>query len=295
MAKLGILGSCASVVFSLTCVAVAQAQSLSADFAAAAASATPAFSANQIVDKPPAVAPKRSYWGVLGGATPRWWVPDTWNSMFDVTSMEGRELRIGITRGRPLGYEFGFTFVRKSLTRFVIEDEGSILFSSAPNESEPRGALITYSPIETVHVPGIEYHSFIPIGKIGSRVQLGALLGFGVGHVPSTPVRKRVEGPPYVATANDYVPLETLPANGGFVLDGRFGALPVLPGQTGAETTEIVRDVLITQDVLFLIRGQFAADVLLAAPFKLRFSGGFNYPGAQLFGIEAVYLFGAGR
>jgi hypothetical protein len=40
---------------------------------------------------------------------------------------------------------------------------------------------------------------------------------------------------------------------------------------------------------------QIAADVLLAAPFKLRFSAGYNHPGAQLFGIEMVYLFGTGR
>ena len=46
---------------------------------------------------------------------------------------------------------------------------------------------------------------------------------------------------------------------------------------------------------MFLARAQIAADVLLAAPFKLRFSGGFNYPGAQLYGVEMVYMFGTGR
>ena len=49
------------------------------------------------------------------------------------------------------------------------------------------------------------------------------------------------------------------------------------------------------ESILILARGQIAADVLMARSFKLRFSGGFNYPGAQVFGIEAVYLFGTGR
>jgi hypothetical protein len=83
----------------------------------------------QIVDKPPTVAPRRMYWGVLGGVTPRWWLPDEWKSMFeDATRLEGREIRIGITRGRPLGYEFGFSYVRKSLTDFLFEREGALVF-----------------------------------------------------------------------------------------------------------------------------------------------------------------------
>jgi hypothetical protein len=295
--KLGILGSCASIVFSLTCVAAAHAQSLAAEFAAAAGSATPLLSASQIVDRPPAATPGRSVWGVVGGVTPKWWLPDAWKSIVeDARTLEGRELRIGIRRGRPLGYEFGFSFVRKSMTQFLFEDDDPTTFFM-PGESTPHnGVPVTFTPIETVQIPGLEYYSFIPIGKIGSRVQLGTLLSFGAGHVPSTAVRQRIEGPPFYATTDDFTPLLSPPANGGFVRGHEFNSyFPVPPGQTAVEVTENFRDVWFTDELIFLIRAQIAADVLIAPPFKLRFSGGFNYPGAQRIGIEAVYLFGGGR
>jgi hypothetical protein len=44
--------------------------------------------------------------GVLGGVTPKWWTPDSWGGVFepdDPDVVEGREFRVGITRGRPLG------------------------------------------------------------------------------------------------------------------------------------------------------------------------------------------------
>ena len=292
--KLGILGSCASVVFSLTCVIAAQAQSLSAEFSAAARS-TPLFSAHQIVDRPPVATPGRSIWGVVAGVTPQWWVPDAWKETLveDATTLEGRELRIGIRRGRPLGYEFGFSYVRKSMTRFLFEEDN--LSTTLPGDTTPLISRDAWTPIETVQIPGVEYHSFIPTGKIGSRVQLGALLGVGAGYVPSTSVRRRIVGPPYFATSDNFTPLRTLPATGGFVWDGHTGNyVPVLPGQTGAELTDSVREMW-DANVLLLIRAHIAADVLVAPPFKLRFSGGFNYPGAERLSIEAVYLFGAGR
>src|SRR5688572_9173072 len=122
--RLGILGSCASFVLSVTCVAGAQAQSLSTEFSAAARSA-PLFSANQIVDRPPVATPGRSVWGVVAGVTPKWWLPDAWKELVeDATTLEGRQLRIGFRRGKPLGYEFGFSFVRTSMTDFQFEEEG---------------------------------------------------------------------------------------------------------------------------------------------------------------------------
>jgi hypothetical protein len=48
-------------------------------------------------------------------------------------------------------------------------------------------------------------------------------------------------------------------------------------------------------NIFLMARGQVAADVLVARPFKLRFSAGFNYPGCSCSAIEAVYLFGTGR
>jgi hypothetical protein len=159
---------------------------------------------------------------------------------------------------------------------------------------EPLAARITLSQIDPVLIPGFEFHAFVPIDRIGSRVQLGGLLGGGAARVPGAAIQKRIEGPPFVASATSAA-LTTLPASGGFVLDEDGEAFPVAPGQTGATITTGATDISPLGSFLLLWRAQIAADVLIAAPFKVRFSAGFTYPGAQLFNIEAVYMFGTGR
>jgi hypothetical protein len=56
-------------------------------------------------------------------------------------------------------------------------------------------------------MPGADFHAFVPIDRIGSRVQLGALLGIGLAHVPSTPISKHIEGPPFVSSPSGFVGL----------------------------------------------------------------------------------------
>jgi len=255
----------------------------------------------QIADRPQVLAPRQSFWGVLGGVTPTWSTPSRWGEFFQdlvgdsPVAMDGRDVRIGITRGRPLGREFGFSYVQKSLTRFSFMREGMVMSPSIPTTQPSHGARITLTQIETVQMPGADFHAFIPIDRIGSRVQLGALLGIGLAHVPNTPISKHVEGPPFVSSFSSFVGLSTLPAGGGFVIDDNGQALPVLPGQTGMDVPASAPEISPLNTIFLMARGQVAADVLVARPFKLRFSAGFNYPGMQLFGIEAVYLFGTGR
>jgi hypothetical protein len=263
----------------------------------AGATATPS---SQIADRTQPLAPRRSYWGVLGGATPKWWTPEMWQWVFgedDLETVEGREFRVGLTRGRPLGYEFGVSYVRKSFTRFLFRREGRPPPFRGPEatDQDPVAARITLSEIEPVHAPGVEFHAFLPIDRIGERVQIGGLFGLGGARVPQTPILKRIEGPPFVATTTSENALTTLPPGGGYVWDDSGVAHPVAAGQTSTTVTANATSISPTGSFLILARGQIAADVLIAAPFKLRFSGGFSYPGAQLFGIEAVYLFGAGR
>jgi hypothetical protein len=268
-----------------------------------AARAQPGTTGAQVADQPQVIAPRRSYWGVLGGAAPFWFTPH-WSEFFrNLTpeapfTMKGRDFRIGLTKGRPLGKEFGISFVRKSWTEFSFVREGRGAFVSSPGSVlgvEPLAPRVTLSQIEPVQIPGLEFHSFVPIDKIGSRVQLGGLFGFGAARVPDAVIQKRIEGPPYLATATILDGFRTLPAAGGFVLDEDGQAFPVAPGQTGATATTGATEISPLGSFLLLARAQIAADVLVAAPFKIRFSAGFNYPGAQLFGIEAVYMFGTGR
>ena len=178
------------------------------------------------------------------------------------------------------------------MTRFTFERAG-VVFDSSGNPLPV--ARVTLSDLEPVQIPGADFHAFAPIARIGSRVQIGALLGLGGARVPDTAIEKRVEGPPFYASVTSSVALATPPAGGGFVFDEDGQPLPVGPGQTAAVVTVGATEISPLGSFLFLARGQIAADVLVAPPLKLRFSGGFTYPGAQLFGIEVVYLFGTGQ
>jgi hypothetical protein len=257
----------------------------------------PGTPAAPVADRPQVIAPRRSFWGVLGGITPSWWTP-RWSYFFEdlvpERPLRGREFRVGLTRGRPLGKEFGISFVRKSWTEFSFVRPG-LSMGMASSFSDIHAARITLNQIEPIQMPGVEFHSFMPIDKIRQRVQLGALLGFGAARVPATAIQKRIDGPPFVVSPGNLQGLPTLPAGGGFVIDERGQGIPVAPGQTGVTYTTGATEIPPLDSYLILTRVQIAADVLLAAPFKLRFSAGYNHPGAQLFGIEMVYLFGTGR
>jgi hypothetical protein len=231
-------------------------------------------------------------------------MPASWGPLFglyDAAVVEGREFRVGLTRGRPLGYEFGVSFVRKTITEFTFETQGASLMSSTSSGgsftfTDHGAARVTFNRIASIQMPGAEFHSFFPIGRFGERLQLGGLLGLGAAHVPSEAIHKRVEGPPYVADPETRTGITTtVPPGGAFVIGNNNEAFAVAAGETGVDTTADIRTISPLGSMLILARGQLALDVLLAAPFKVRFSGGFNYPGAQVFGIEAVYLFGTGR
>ena len=265
--------------------------------------AAAAATAGQIGDRPQAIAPRRSYWGVLGGAAPFWFTPH-WSEFFrnllyeEPFTLKGREFRIGLTNGRPLGKEFGISYVQKSWTEFSFVREGHAVPIGTTFPAPSGAARITLSQIDPVQIPGFEFHAFVPIDRIASRVQLGGLFGAGAARVPDAAIQKRIEGPRYLATVNPttgFNGLATLPAAGGFVLDEDAEAFPVAPGQTGVTVTTGATEVSPLGSFLLLARAQIAADVLIATPFKIRFSAGFTYPGAQLFNIEAVYLFGTGR
>jgi hypothetical protein len=240
----------------------------------------------QLADRSRDLAPRRSYWGVMGALTPKWWTPVTGGPRFEPyysRVAQGREWRVGVSRGRPLGREIGFSFVLKSFTEFAAE---------RVSVGESR---VDIRAVDDFQLPGGEFHVLVPIARIGQRTMLGGLLGIGVAHAPDEPLHKRVEGPPFYATSTGEGESTTPLAHGGFVRDEDFQMFPIEPGQTGVDTTIGFTKVSPANDFLPLARGEVALDVLVAAPFKLRFSGGFNYPGMQVFGFQAIYLFGTSR
>ena len=254
--------------------------------------ATSLFEASQIVDRPTGDLRPRFYWGIYGSVVPSWSVPGSMGTWFleSVSSanpprMNGRDLRIGLVRARQVGFELGVSFVRKTVTSFTVVREGEAIGNTANRW--------TYTPFNDLKMTGVDAHLVVPIARLGERVQLGILAAGGIAKIPDVPIQLRIDGPPFYANATSNVALGSPPATGGYVR-GYFEPLPLAPGTTYGLTTISSLAIAPTDYVWLLVRGQLAADFLIARPLKLRVAAGFNYPGMQAIGIDAVYLFRTG-
>jgi hypothetical protein len=250
------------------------------------------FEAGQIVDRPTGDLRPRFHWGLFGSFIPNWSTPGGMGTFFfdEVTSakMSGRDLRIGVVRARPLGFEMGVSYVRKTVSSFTI-------VRWVPPDV-PSAGTTTFLPLADLQMTGVDAHFVIPIARFGERVQLGILGAGGIAWIPNSPIQKRIDGPPFYADANSTVPLSSPPAAGGFVREWQLGEpVPLVPGTTHGVVPASAIDMSPTDYVWPLFRGQLAADFLLARPLKLRLAAGFHYPGAQAIGVDVVYLFRTGR
>lgn len=238
--------------------------------------------------------PDASHWGVAGGIVPKWRSLSSAKVLFTVDDldMSGRELRIGIVRGRPLSGDWGVSFVRRSFesnTTLPSEESGESCtggYSHSGAGSQWTGTLncqasqVAYLPFE-VMLNGVEVHKFVPFGTIRGRVQIGLNVAGGAGWTNGSVrlQRRNVE----------YTRAVTGPAS-----------QPPVFGEPGPETVRQVTE----QTVGFkqLLQGgissmpfgklELAVAVITAPGLKVRVSGGLNFPGTQTVAITALYLFG---
>jgi hypothetical protein len=249
----------------------------------------------QIVDRPPTQPRPQSHWGVRASFAPRWSTPESWGRLIfgDVEPdlapvVKGTDWSIGVVRARPLGFEFGLSMTRKTISQdYVIPENHAYGFNN-----ETFISVITNTGLENVEITGVESHVVIPAARAGERVQIGVLLGGGIGTIPSARVHRTIEGPPFFSTCPNFsLPLTSPPPGGGFVQDDRGNCVPVAPGSRVGTTTTSFREIWPFEQLWLLIKTQLAVDVQVAGPLKLRFAGGLNFPSAQYIGVEAVYLF----
>lgn len=114
------------------------------------------------------------------------------------------------------------------------------------------GDLFTFR--DDVVMNGVEINKFAPFGTIKDRVQIGLIVGGGVAGVSGT-----AAGP-----TGESVEVERVFALAG---DEDVGVHP-------------------------LFRLELAGAAIVGAGFKIRVSGGFDWPGTAKFGIGGVYFFG---
>jgi hypothetical protein len=117
---------------------------------------------------------------------------------------------------------------------------------------------------------GVEAHLFMPFATIKRRVQIGATFAGGIAEVQGISDRF----------------IEHLVVNGSTVSRGTESLGP-------APFKATLQDLPQDWDVVPIARVELAVGVLAAPGFKIRASGGVNFPGYHRAGVYAHYLFGA--
>jgi hypothetical protein len=210
----------------------------------------------------PAVAQERSVWGFSGSVVPTWRMASQLSILFDAESVDisGGEFRAGIVRGRPTGGDWGVSFVRKTF-----KDDSQIVFEQ-PEQNCFRDGCFTESAsglLRNVKIDGIEAHRFFSFATIKRRAQIGLTLAGGVGAW-----------------------------KGGVLVDERFvdfqGSTPV-PRHT-VEEFPITQAYVLERSIVPLFRLELGAALIAHESFKVRVSGGVNFPGTQSISVSGIYL-----
>jgi hypothetical protein len=105
-----------------------------------------------------------------------------------------------------------------------------------------------------VYVTGLMAEQFAPFGTIAGHVQIGLIMAAGAGKVRGTALR---------------------------VSDG-----------TEVDADRVLRVFARPREFQPLARAELALGVAAAPGLKLRFSGGFDWPGSTRLGVTAMYFFG---
>lgn len=214
---------------------------------------------------------KQAHWGVTIGFVPQWQVPQTFKILFDAKSVNitGSDLELGIVHESTLGSGTSFLYVRKSLKdgSTVNHGIGTLCFSSSCAQ---LGTLYTS---RGATLQGFEVRKFISFGTIKRRVQIGMNLAGGVASV-----KGQADQVVYSAVFGAF--------------DPRTGIFQVTQSQ---QTQTVPARNLFLADVPTVPLGnvEAVAGVILAPGLKVKFDGGFDFPGYSKFGVNIVYLFGA--
>ena len=214
----------------------------------------------------PALA-QDSSWGVIGGLTPSWRVPDNAiKNLFDARAVDlsGSELRIGIVRGQEFGGDWGVSLINKKFK------EGSTVTRLSEYDVAEVGtfpAILGFTTTDT-SLLGVELHKYSNFATIKDRVQIGMIFGGGIGQLRGT-VNRHSEV---------------------FINAGDVGQIENFNESVAA--TELFAPLGFEIKYVPLFRAELAVSGIVAPGLKVRASGGFNMPGTQIFSISAIYYFG---
>lgn len=217
------------------------------------------------------LAQDASHWGVVGAVTPTWKVPAQLEVLFDGTvDITGRDLSIGVARGRSPGGDWGVSFIHK---RFK---DGSRVESTRQDcTSFSNGCFKDGDSVTTtgVAINGLEVHKYVPFATIHKRVQIGMNIARGFGKFSGVLERRTFRGEPVTFNPGTGRPT------------GR---------QTETFTSEPASE-LIPISVMPLLKLQAAVGVIAAPALKIRLQGGLDLPGYEYVSVVGVFLLGHAR
>jgi hypothetical protein len=211
---------------------------------------------------------QESSWGVVGGLTPVWRVPDNAiKNLFDARAVDlsGSEFRIGIVRGEEFGGDWGVSLIQKTFK------EGSTVTRQSEYDIAEAGtfpATLGFTTTDT-SLLGVELHKYANFATIKDRVQIGMIFGGGLGQLRGT-VNRHAE---VIINAGDVGQIENF--------------------NESVAATELFAPLGFEIEWVPLFRTELAVTGIVAPGLKVRASGGFNMPGTQIFSVSAIYFFGA--
>lgn len=241
--------------------------------------------------------PRASRWGVGVSVVPDWRVPGgLGRAIFFSTpsayNYHGSEYRFSVVRGRPVGRDWGVSLVRKRV--------GPGSFVTRNSENLGGVSRTTIETTSSVWLTGADAYVFLPVARLGKRQHVGVVLAGGMTGFSSGTAQRRIEGPIFKTNPRGGFPPPTFVQEGpGFVLSERGEVVAVAPGERAAVDSVRLRELFLYStwtggsDVQLLARVEAAYAVALRGGFKLRVSGGLNFPAVQAFSVELVHLFGA--
>lgn len=217
------------------------------------------------------VPEKGSSWGVSVDATPRWEAMRLLERFVeDDVDLSGRDLRVGVVRGKAVEGDWGVSFVWASI------DKGSSIksnstYSYCMNENCSEVGVGNRFYFVDASFVGLEVHKYIPFVTINDRVQVGVNLGGGALWPRGTAEKHEVR------------PQVTIRKDGGF-------DLRAITEVSRVSARDVFKDRVGTA-ILPTARVEGVLGIVVTDNLKLKLASGVNFPSQHRVTVGAVWLF----
>lgn len=217
-------------------------------------------------------------WGLGFNFDPRWRTPQGVKKLFDAANaktflLEGREVKVGVLRGRIYSGDWGFAFVYKKFNNNSLIDRSGGLVRMDDGSLRVRPDIVY---LEGVSLMGIEAHKFVPFTTIKKRLQIGMNFGGGVASISGSATRR------YAFVTSEFIP----------------GPRPWDPPTIKTIWEDRVEKIngakaLLNKNisVLPLVKMQGVVAFIPSANFKIKVASGINFPGTQIAEVSFAYFF----